>query len=222
MAIATNSATDSHRSVTAAFNALRLLDRKTATSSEVGEALEHDPRLGQQMLKMARSPLCGVRTPDLTVSRAVVLLGFVTVRKLVVLSLCRDLGALGGSEADTERWQQALWVGISAEQIARRIDENAASEALMAGMVSVMADSFDDNVDSQAITGERNVEPERMARFLDAAVRVADLVVSTSPGLPQTADVDEALEAAGLRPLNDGRLALDIRRGYELYASLLV
>ena len=221
MATSLSAAPDRHRSVTAAFSALRLLDRATSTSQEVAEVLEQEPRLGKQMLKMARSPLFGVRAPDLTVSRAVVLLGFVTVRKLVVLSLCRDLGNLS-NEAETDQWRRALWVGIAAEQIMRRIDEPAAAEALMAGMVSVMSDAFDGDLADEAVGRARAVDPKRMERFIDAAVRVADLVVAASPGLPPTAEVDEALEAAGLGSLSDGRLCVDIRRGFELYASLLV
>lgn len=221
MATSLSAAPDRQRSVTAAFSALRLLDRPTSTSQEVAEALEQEPQLGKQMLKMARSPLFGVRSPDLTVARAVVLLGFVTVRKLVVLSLCRDLGSLS-DEAETDQWRRALWVGIAAEQIMRRIDEPAAAEALMAGMVSVMSDAFDGELADEAVGRTRTVDPARMARFIDAAVRVADLVIAASPGLPPTTDVDEALEAAGLGPLSDGRLGVDIRRGFDLYASLLV
>ncbi len=206
-----------------AFNVLRLLDRPDSTGADVAEALEKDETLGRQVLRMARSPLCGLRSPDLTVARAVVLLGFVTIRKLVVLSLCRDLGSIGSAAepGDANRWRRALWVGIAAEEITRRYDERAASEALMAGVTSVMADAFASYGNPDGLDVTPAVDPERMQRFLGGAEGLARLIIEARPGLPPTTAVDDALEEAGLMPLYDGRLAVDIRRGYELYASLL-
>ncbi len=205
-----------------AFKVLRILDREDSTGAEVAEALETDPQLGRQVLRMARSPLFGVRSPDLTVARAVVLLGFVTIRKLVVLSLCRQLGSVDAAGPDSRRWRRALWVGIAAEEITRRFDERAASEALLVGMTSVMADALAAHgTTSIGLDGARSADPARMQRFLRGAERVAQLIIEARPGLPATTEVDAALEEAGLMPLHDGRLAVDIRRGYELYASLL-
>ena len=48
-------------------------------------------------------------------------------------------------------------------------------------------------------------------------------VIRPRPQSPPTGFLKGAKRlAAGLRPLTDGRLCVDIRRGYELYASLLV
>ncbi len=215
---ATSPAVDESR-ITVAFNVLRLLDRPTSTCVEVAEAMEQDPVLDRQVLKMARSPLCGIRSPDLTVSRALVMLGFITVRKLVVVSLCRVLGSLG--EGNESRWRRGLWVGIAAEEIALRLDETAASEALMAGMTSFISADLEDRGATELVATASNVSPARMQQFVQAAENVADCIIVARPGLPSTAEVDEALEAAGLMPQQDGKLALDIRRGYEVYASLL-
>ncbi len=201
-----------------AFKVLRVLDRPNSTCAQVGEVLAEDPSLSRQILKMARSPLCGVRSPDLTAARAIVLLGFVTVRKLVVVSLCRELSSL--SEGDGDGWRNALWVGIAAEEITRRIDETIASDALMAGMTASMSSQFAQLGSTAPATPDSGVDPKRMARFLAGAQAVASLIIAAQPGLPATADVDEALEGAGLMPLYDGRLAVDIRRGFELYSSL--
>lgn len=210
----TPSSTAEHR-ITVAFNVLRLLDRPTSTSAEVAEAIEQDKTLSEQILKMARSPLCGVRSPDLTVGRALVLIGFLTIRKLVVVSLCREIGSM---EGDNDHWRHGLWVGIAAEEIVRRIDETIASEALMVGMMRTIGDSVGED---SGIRIESKIAPERLERFLLAAERVADAILAVRPALPTTADVDAALESAGLVGMQDGKLAVDIRRGYELYASLL-
>lgn len=219
MSTSTPAPAQEERRVTAAFNVLRVLDRPTSTGREVADAMEQDPGLSKQILKMARSPLCGIRSTDLTVARAVVLLGFVTVRKLVVVSLCRELGSL--DQHDEGRWRQALWIGIAAEEITRRIDETLASEALMMGMTDFLGDSFTAHGAPQIVEPHPEIDGERMARFLRGAERVADVIVAARPGLPSTTQVDDALEAAGLMPMEDGKLAVDIRRGYELYASLI-
>lgn len=205
--------------ITNAFNVLRLLDRPTSTSADVAEAMEKDAGLSKQILRMARSPLCGVRAPDLTVARAVVLLGFITVRKLVVVSLCRDLATL--DEADEDRWRRALWVGIAAEEITRRIDESLAAEALVQGMLPRLADSLHAHGAGDINVTDPTVDAARMARFVRGAEHVAEVIMAARPGLPSTADVDDALEAAGMMPMHDGKLAVDIRRGYDVYARLL-
>lgn len=214
---ATATATTNDR-VTIGFRTLRLLDRRDSTSRDVAEVIDSDPRLGNQILKMARSPLCGIRTDDLTVERALVLLGFVTIRKLVVVSLCRDISEVAAEEAAD--WRRALWNGISAEEFTRRIDETIASEALMAGMTRSMGGSFDQEMGAEE-GFDTTVDPARLDRFVAVGEAIAEVFIARQPGLPSTAEVDEAIESVGLPALRDSRLAVDIRRGYDLYASLL-
>ncbi len=205
--------------ITTAFRTLRLIDRRTSTSREVADAMAADPRLGRQVLKMARSPLCGIRTDDLTVERALVMLGFVTIRKLVVVSLCRDISEAASGD-DTMDWRRALWVGISAEEFTKRIDESAASEALMVAMTREMDGSFEGQ--PSAMDGlTSGVDPSRIERFVGVGEAIAEMFIARQPGLPSTADLDQAIETAGMPALRDGRLAVDIRRGYDIYAGLL-
>lgn len=209
-------ATDVERQVSVALNVLRTLDQPSSTSAAVAEAAAADPQLGQQILRMARSPLCGVRAPDLTVARAIVLLGFLSVRKLVVVSLCRDMS--GTDKSVAAEWRKALWVGICAEEIAKRVDESLAPEALMVGMMRQIAGSYSDEM---AAAQTSDAEGERFDKLLLGAERLAEVIGRARPGLPSRREVDDTLESAGLRRLDDGKLAVDIRRGYELYAALL-
>ncbi len=206
--------------IIAAFNALRVLDRPNATASEVADALESDPALSEQLLRMARSPLYGVRNDELTVGRAVVLLGFLSVRKMAVLHLCRMLGATTGDGDSIDRWKRALWRGIAAEQVALRLDDHLAADALMCGILR----SFSDDVEAAGIsTDTAQTDPathERIQKFVDAGDAIAGKILNALPGLPTTAAIDDALLSAGLGRLEDGRLAVDIRRSHDLYASL--
>ena len=62
---------------------------------------------------------------------------------------------------------------------------------------------------------------ERLRGHPGRAEHMAEVFIKARPGLPSTADIDEALEESGMVALRDGKLAIDIRRGYDLYASLL-
>lgn len=205
--------------LTAAFAVLRTLDRPTSTGKDVAEALEQDGRLAKQVLRLASSPMYGLNAPELTVQRAVVLLGFITIRKLVVVSLCRALGAL--NEETEGRWREALWVGIAAEEITLRIAESAAADAFILGMTRQLSAIVESDGIAELGAPEPKIDPERLDRFLTSAELVAAVIMDALPGLPSTAAVDEALEAGGLAPLHDGKLAVDIRRGFDLYASLI-
>ena len=173
--------------VTIGFRTLRLLDRHDSTSRDVAEVIESDPRLGNQILKMARSPLCGIRSDDLTVERALVLLGFATIRKLVVVSLCRDISEVAAEEAAD--WRRALWNGIAAEEFTRRIDETIASEALMAGMTRSMGGSFSDPEMVVADGLNAPIDPARLDRFVAVGEAIAEVFITRQPGLPSTAEV---------------------------------
>jgi len=205
--------------IVAAFNALRIIDRPRSTASEVAEALESDPGLSAQLLRMARSPLFGVRSDELTVGRAVVLLGFLSVRKMAVLQLGRELTTSAAGAEDTERWKRALWRGISAEQIALRVSEDLAADALMSGILQ----SFSNDFEAAGVSRESSIaDPavqRRLETIVDAAEAIAAEILDALPGLPTTATIDDCLVTAGLGRA-DGRLAVDIRRAHDLYASL--
>ena len=96
---------------------LRVLDAESTTAQEVADALADDPALCRRLLRLARSPMFGIVADDLTVQRAVVLVGFSTVRSLAVLSAAKGLTA---QDNGAERWAEALTTGIATEQLAHR------------------------------------------------------------------------------------------------------
>jgi hypothetical protein len=204
--------------IVSGLNALRVIDRPRSTASDVAEALEVDPELSERLLRMARSPLYGVVDDELSVGRAVVLLGFLSVRKAVVVHFCRSLAA--GGSADGDRWTQALWRAIAAEQLAVRLAPELAADAFMAGIMR----SFSSDVTATGMSAAGPVDdPDVRARLdslTEAGDALAELIIAALPALPTTTDIDRCLTSVGLGRLEDGRLAVDVRRGFDLYDSL--
>ena len=91
----------------------------------------------------------------------------------------------------------------------------------MAGMTRSMGGSFSDPEVAVGDGLNATIDPARLDRFVAVGEAIAEVFITRQPGLPSTAEVDEAIESAGLPALRDSRLAVDIRRGYDLYASLL-
>ncbi|MEX0886810.1 MAG: HDOD domain-containing protein [Phycisphaeraceae bacterium] len=117
--------------------AVKLLDLTSSDdthASQVGSLIEADPALTAKLLSLCRSADRGVREDVLTVSRAVVLLGFSAVRNAVLSVKVFEMfdatargdgdGASTGAADDPRRfdrtafWSHSLAVGILAELIA--------------------------------------------------------------------------------------------------------
>lgn len=118
---------------TGPLRVLHLLADEQVSIRDVAEAVESDDELGRRLLRIARSPLYGITATDITVGRAVVLLGLTTVRNLAVISACEHLALESGVD-HTDFWDHALLVGVVAERLAERVDADA-EDAFMAGLL---------------------------------------------------------------------------------------
>ncbi len=210
---------------------LRALDAESTTAQEVADALSDDPVLCRRLLRLARSPMFGIVADDLTVQRAVVLVGFSTVRSLAVLSAAKGLTAHDDGAA---RWLDALTTGIATEQLAERAGVDP-GDGLVAGMLNRLVDGADDgvvkamarSVPAQIVEAMRvddstpiDTSSPTLCRLVDAGKAIARLMVEVAPGIPSSGELVDVLETTTFPGLADRRLATDIRRGVDLYASL--
>lgn len=210
---------------------LRVLDAESTTAKEVADALSDDPLLCRRLLRLARSPMFGIVADDLTVQRAVVLVGFSTVRSLAVLSAAKGLTA---HDDGGERWENALTTGIATEQLAARAGVDP-GDGLVAGMLNRLVDGADDNVakamarsvpaaivEAMRLDDTSVIAPNSppLCRLVDAGKAVAALMIEVAPGIPSSAELADVLETTTFPGLADRRLATDVRRGVDLYASL--
>lgn len=119
----------------AAMRALRMVDDPQASTADLARLVETDPALSAQVMRLANSPYYGLSQNVSSAGRAVVLLGFTTVRALAVSGACRLL-------ADGRRdelfppgfWPHAVATGVATAAVARRTAV-APSDAFTAGLL---------------------------------------------------------------------------------------
>jgi putative nucleotidyltransferase with HDIG domain len=118
-----------------AMRVLRMIDDPHASTADLARVVETDPALSAQVMRMANSPYYGLSHNVSSASRAVVLLGFTTVRALAVSGACSLLAGRDGEELFPPGfWPHAVTSGVAAAAVARRAGV-AANEAFSAGIL---------------------------------------------------------------------------------------
>jgi len=117
----------------AALLVLRLIENPDTSPAELGRLVEMDPALSARVMRLANSPHSGVRSGVRSAQRAVLQLGFSTVRAIVasaatgLLAESADLGPDGN-------WLHSVAVAASAS-IAAELFGVPSNEAFSAGLL---------------------------------------------------------------------------------------
>lgn len=98
---------------------------------DVCAEIERDQAIAAKVLRLVNSPFYGFTGRVTSIQRALVLLGFNTVRSLVLGVSIFD----GGSDKVRDLWLHALGVSTAAEAIARRLGMGDAEEIGTAGLL---------------------------------------------------------------------------------------
>ena len=115
---------------------LQLVDAESASGKELIKVIEHDQALTGKMLRLANSAFFGQTRKVATIPRAVVLLGFSTVRNLALGVKVWD--ALGTGIARTrldELWAHAVTVAVATKALAARLRAGDPDEGFTAGLL---------------------------------------------------------------------------------------
>jgi signal transduction histidine kinase/HD-like signal output (HDOD) protein len=124
--------------------ATRLISATTATDSsarQVAEIIETDASLSAAILRLVRRADLGVRNADLSVRKAVTLLGFKAVRNAALTVQLHSLWTAderepGSTAVRRELWRHNLAVACVAELIAERAGrQDSAGEAFVCGLL---------------------------------------------------------------------------------------
>ncbi len=114
------------------------VNRESTTAKELASLIQRDQSLALKLLRLANSAFFSLRRPCTGIGHAVTLLGFGTVRDLVMtLSLW---GSIGDADPTTRRRRKSLWlhcasVGAAAKMVAKRVRGVDPGEALSAGLL---------------------------------------------------------------------------------------
>src|SRR5688572_13895104 len=98
-----------------------MVDDPHASTADLARLVETDPALSAQVMRMANSPYYGLSGNVASAGRAVVLLGFTTVRALAVSGACSLLSSERDDLFPPGFWPHAVTTGVAAAAVARRL-----------------------------------------------------------------------------------------------------
>ncbi|MFH1700855.1 MAG: HDOD domain-containing protein [Candidatus Zixiibacteriota bacterium] len=102
---------------------------------KITQALMLDQSLTAQVLKLSNSSFYGRPKEILTLKEAVILLGFKTLRSLVVAASTHGLYTSPGGENHNKLWEHALATAIASRLIAKVVHHPQVEEAFIAGLL---------------------------------------------------------------------------------------
>jgi putative nucleotidyltransferase with HDIG domain len=134
--------------------ARKILDRVRdpgATAAELGGIVSRDQALVTKLLRMSNSAMYGLREPVTDVRRAIVVLGFNTLRSTVLAAATQSLFQAKRTRLkDFLMWEHSLAVAVGSRLMAGEIGYKAPEEAFVAGLLhDVGKVVLDQNLDEQ-------------------------------------------------------------------------
>jgi putative nucleotidyltransferase with HDIG domain len=116
-----------------AIKVMQLIESETATAEELAKIVASDPAVAARVLKISNSSFYGCRRQIQTLSGAIVVLGFSTLRSLVVAASVKQVYKPYGL---TEKmlWEHSFAAGLAAKMIAHETRAANEEEAFLAGL----------------------------------------------------------------------------------------
>lgn len=116
-----------------AIKVMQLIESDCATSEELAKIVSSDPAVAARVLKISNSSFYGCRRQIQTLSSAIVILGFSTLKSLVVAASVKQVYRPYGL---TEKmlWEHSFAAGLAARIIANRTRAANEEEAFLAGL----------------------------------------------------------------------------------------
>lgn len=128
---------------------LGLLDNPKSTPKDINELIKNDQSLTSKTLRLVNSSYYGFPRGISTVTEAVVILGFDTVRNLALsASIVRVLKG-GGAFDKTEFWRHTVGVAFMSRIVAKHLKYSNVEVAFVAGLLHDIAKVFEDQYFSE-------------------------------------------------------------------------
>jgi len=130
---AINSAVDLPTIPVVALKVMQLIESESATADELAKVVASDPAVAARVLKISNSSFYGCQRQIQTLSTAVVILGFSTLRSLVVAASVKQVYKPYGL---TEKmlWEHSFAAGLAARIVASVTRAANEEEAFLAGL----------------------------------------------------------------------------------------
>lgn len=113
---------------------LQLMNDDFSSLTELEKIISRDQSFSTRLLKIANSPYYGRGKKVDSVSTAIILIGFNTMKSLVVAASLKDVHRKFGL-FETRLWEHSLGVSVAASVLARETRLAGAEEALVVGLI---------------------------------------------------------------------------------------
>jgi len=115
----------------------RMLQSPATNAEELGLAIRTDQGLASRVLKLVNSAFYGFPGKIGSISHAVVLLGFATVKNIVLTASVLDIFKTNGGGLLNARavWKHSLACGVAAQSLAREVGYDFQEECFVAGLL---------------------------------------------------------------------------------------
>lgn len=119
-----------------ANNIIQITQNPKSSALEVGKAISQDQALTSKVLRMANSAYYGFPQKITTINHAIVILGFSTIRNLVLAVSVFGMFSKRSGIFDREGfWKHSLACGVTAKLIAKRLGINNFEEIFISGLI---------------------------------------------------------------------------------------
>jgi putative nucleotidyltransferase with HDIG domain len=119
---------------TVAMKALELINDDGASINELEKIISQDQSFSARLLRIANSPYYGMNRRIDTISGGVMLIGFNTMKSLVVAASLKDMHRKFGL-FEQKLWEHSLGVSVASSLIAKVTKMVQPEEALVAGLI---------------------------------------------------------------------------------------
>jgi putative nucleotidyltransferase with HDIG domain len=117
-----------------ATKVMQLIEDEQVTAAELAKIVASDPAVAARIMKISNSPLYGCQRQNQTLPGAIMLMGFNTLKSLVVVAYLKDVFKPVGL-VEKMLWEHALGAGLAARIIASDIRSINPEEAFLAGLL---------------------------------------------------------------------------------------
>jgi len=121
-----------------ASNIIQITQSPKSSALEVGKAISQDPALVSRILRIANSTFYGFPGKISTIPHAVVILGFVNIRNLVLAASISRIFSSKGGDGYFDRegfWRHSLACGVTLKLIAKRLGMKNLEEGFIWGLL---------------------------------------------------------------------------------------
>ncbi len=146
----------------AAVRVVTMIEDPNTSAADLARLIETDPALSARVMRLANAPYYGLTRKVSSAARAVVLLGFSTVRALAVSAAC-GLLAEQGQLGPQGYWSHSVATAAGASVIARQIGMST-GDAFSAGLLH--------DLGAALLNREAPAEYERVVRLYESGVAI--------------------------------------------------